>query len=89
MRRRSEGATGHRGGGGRSRSLAKKCFQRDNWRCTKCGLGQVDPDDPLVAHHVIPKEKGGPDELGNLTTLHTSCHREEHSGRVRRPAFNR
>ena len=33
----------------------------------------------LRAHHVVPREEGGPDALENLTTLCNPCHRRVHN----------
>jgi hypothetical protein len=36
----------------------------------------------LHAHHVIPRSRGGGDEIGNLITLCPGCHRSIESGNV-------
>lgn len=63
------------------RSLASACKDRDFRRCVHCGSTER-----LTAHHIIAREKGGPDELGNLVTLcmghHSSLERAIDSGDV-------
>lgn len=45
-------------------------FQRDNWKCIACGRSS---DDGIILHvdHIIPRSKGGQNELLNYQTL---CH---------------
>jgi len=45
-------------------------FQRDNWKCVACGRNASN-DVILHVDHIIPRSKGGKDELGNYQTL---CH---------------
>ena len=57
----------------RNNSLKKKCFERDNFTCQKCGLndktGKI-----LEAHHIILLVNDGKDGLDNLITLCKDCH---------------
>lgn len=51
------------------REIRSEVLQRDNRKCQVCGReysGQV--------HHVIPKSKGGTNDLSNLITLCGRCH---------------
>ena len=48
--------------------LAKAVFERDAYRCIRCG-SHVD----LTCDHTIPESKGGPTELGNLRTMCRTC----------------
>lgn len=47
-------------------------FQRDSWRCLSCGRTA---DDGIILHidHIMPRSKGGKDELGNYQTLCDIC----------------
>ncbi len=45
-------------------------FQRDNWKCVSCGRNAAH-DVILHVDHIIPRSKGGKDELQNYQTL---CH---------------
>ncbi|MCX7596799.1 MAG: HNH endonuclease [Fischerella sp.] len=51
------------------REIRSKVLQRDNRKCQVCGKeysGQV--------HHIIPKSKGGTNDLSNLILLCGRCH---------------
>jgi 5-methylcytosine-specific restriction endonuclease McrA len=52
--------------------LRAACFERDGFRCRRCGNG---PDQGAVlnADHILPRRKGGKDELANLQTLCRDC----------------
>ena len=47
-------------------------FKRDNWRCVACGKSA---DDNVILHidHIIPRSKGGKDEINNYQTLCETC----------------
>ncbi|OIP00735.1 MAG: hypothetical protein AUJ97_07710 [Bacteroidetes bacterium CG2_30_32_10] len=47
-------------------------FKRDNWRCVACGQSA---DDNVILHidHIIPRSKGGKDEINNYQTLCETC----------------
>ena len=51
-----------------SRTLAKRVFERDAYRCVICG-GHHD----LCCDHVIPEAKGGEATFENLQTLCRPC----------------
>jgi hypothetical protein len=51
---------------------ANKCKQRDERRCVLCGKKKN-----LIAHHVIPRAKGGNHSLQNLVTLCKRCHEDQ------------
>lgn len=44
--------------------LRPAVFQRDGWRCVRCGTERM-----LEAHHRLPRSLGGPDTMANLVTL--------------------
>ncbi|HQI46873.1 MAG TPA: HNH endonuclease, partial [Bacteroidales bacterium] len=47
-------------------------FKRDNWRCVACGQSA---DDNVILHidHILPRSKGGKDEINNYQTLCETC----------------
>lgn len=55
-------------------SIRKDVYWRDNYTCQSCGA----ENEELHAHHIIPKSKGGSDDMGNLVTLCKSCHESVH-----------
>ena len=48
-------------------------FKRDNFTCRYCGYKT--PKVILEVDHVIPRSKGGPDEINNLVTSCWECNR--------------
>lgn len=58
--------------------LRQKALVRDNLTCKECGfVGKLNNGvygNPLVAHHILPRSKGGKDELSNLETMCRKCH---------------
>lgn len=63
-------------------NLSLTVKERDAFKCTNCGADK-DTALQLHAHHIIPKGKGGKDELNNLTTLCIECHAKAHDGTVK------
>ncbi len=59
-------------------SLRERVLTRDGGRCVHCGR----PFD-LHAHHIHPREAGGPDTESNLVTLCRGCHGLLHDGGLR------
>lgn len=57
------------------KGLSGEARRRDNYRCTKCSK----TTGRLIAHHIKPLGHGGKNELDNLTTLCSSCHRIAHA----------
>jgi hypothetical protein len=47
-------------------------LERDNYICQYCGIG-VDGLNPLHIDHLIPRRKGGTDELDNLVACCQKC----------------
>lgn len=55
-------------------ALREAVFERDGYLCQWCLVpgGHLDP------HHILPRGRGGRDELTNLVSLHRQCHRYIH-----------
>ena len=52
----------------------RQAFDRDGWRCTRCGKSGA-----LEAHHIRELHRGGaPFDLGNLEAVCRACHVELH-----------
>jgi len=51
-------------------NIRTQVLKRDGYRCVNCGQTGTE----LHVHHIIPKSKGGTDELDNLVTLCVKCH---------------
>lgn len=49
-------------------------FKRDNWRCISCRVKAAE-DDTVILHvdHILPRSKGGRDEIDNYQTLCDKC----------------
>ncbi len=54
--------------------LRTACLRRDKFTCQGCAARRT----RLHAHHIVPRHCGGPDELDNLITLCTKCHKRIH-----------
>lgn len=80
-------------GAGVDSSMRSEVYRRAGGQCQADGLhhkdcpGQLPPLD-WSAHHVLPREKGGPDELANLIAVWcpgglglNGCHGRIHSNR--------
>lgn len=50
------------------RALRQAVFERDGFACTYCG-----DDRDLACDHIIPRSRGGRDEMENLTTACKPC----------------
>lgn len=54
--------------------LRFKCFQRDNFTCAYCGRSPIcDSSIELHIDHIVPKCKGGDEDIRNLTTACKEC----------------
>lgn len=49
-------------------------FQRDNYRCVKCGSNKLE----AVPHHIIFKSQGGTGHKSNGVTICLDCHKWAH-----------
>ena len=47
-------------------------FERDGWRCVSCGKS-ADDGAILEVDHILPRSKGGSDDISNLQTLCREC----------------
>lgn len=51
-------------------------FDRDGFRCRYCGISVIDNKDVLLEiDHIIPKSKGGTNNIDNLITSCSNCNR--------------
>jgi hypothetical protein len=53
--------------------LRSQILLRDGFRCQECGYYKH-----LEVHHIVPRSKGGTDDLKNLITLCQRCHGKKH-----------
>lgn len=53
--------------------LRKNAFNRDSHQCRNCGK-----ESNLEAHHIVPIEAGGTNDLSNIATLCRDCHLKAH-----------
>lgn len=71
-------------------TISYECFKRDKFTCQHCGktkeqLEQDRKAEPygidhiLNCHHIKPIKSGGNNQLDNLITLCSKCHKIEHS----------
>ncbi len=56
----------------------RRLFQRQNGVCPIC-LQHLENGEETHIHHVVPKKRGGTDDLVNLRLVHHNCHRQIHS----------
>ncbi len=59
----------------RDADLRLECIKRDRGVCQICKRPKVN----LIAHHIIPLNKGGEDNLNNLVTICKDCEKEYYS----------
>lgn len=57
-----------------SLELIKKILERDNFKCQKCGFEDRKGEN-LEIHHINPKIFNGLNEISNLSTLCSICHK--------------
>jgi RNA-directed DNA polymerase len=65
----------------RPQALADRLRQlayRQQGRCPVC-LQVLENGEALHVHHVLPKQRGGAEDLANLRLVHATCHRQIHS----------
>ena len=62
---------------GRSKRLLS-LYQKQAGCCPQCGR-KITKETAWHCHHLLPKVKGGSDNLANLVLLHPNCHRQVHA----------
>lgn len=67
-----------------SNSFKNKLMEKQKGLCPICGSDIIaaDWDEPLHVHHLIPRIKGGTNEIGNLMLLHEECHYNAHKSQL-------
>lgn len=71
-RPQSQSSAGKRQRGRALQRRRRQVFDRDGWRCRRCGhYGTVHT---LQADHIVPLAQGGRDTNGNMQTLCAACH---------------
>ena len=59
--------------------LMVACYRRDGWECQlRHTLAECECWGPLHPHHILPRGRGGRDELANLVTLCAAHHQWVH-----------
>jgi RNA-directed DNA polymerase len=61
----------------RHNKTKEKVANRQGYKCTVCGESLFN-DEPIDIHHIIPRSKGGKDEIRNLIWVHQYCHHKIH-----------
>lgn len=73
---KEKGTSAQRGYGSAWRKIRERVLKRDNYLCQEClRLGFYTPANQC--DHIIPKSKGGTDDLSNLQSLCYKCHKEK------------
>lgn len=47
-------------------------LELDNWACTICGFNQI--EEAIQISHIVPRSRGGTNDIGNLRSLCANCH---------------
>ncbi|WP_413467310.1 HNH endonuclease [Pleurocapsa sp. FMAR1] len=50
---------------------------KQKYKCSVCGQSLFN-DEALHLHHIIPRSKGGKDNINNLVLLHLFCDHKTH-----------
>ena len=71
-------------------SRRRDVYRRDNYTCQNCGAkGGSRGEAELHAHHVVPKRKGGSNDISNLTTVCVDCHKAIHEKNKKAPTASK
>lgn len=68
------------------KAARREVLLRDNYQCQMCGV--VVHGKRAHVDHIVPKSKGGSDEVSNLRTLCVSCHSKHEGWRAANAARN-
>lgn len=68
------------------KAARREVLLRDNYQCQMCGA--VVHGKRAHVDHIVPKAKGGSDEVSNLRTLCVSCHSKHEGWRSANAARN-
>ena len=68
------------------KAARREVLLRDNYQCQMCGV--VVHGKRAHVDHIVPKAKGGSDEVSNLRTLCVSCHSKHEGWRAANAARN-
>ncbi|BAY51406.1 reverse transcriptase [Thermostichus vulcanus NIES-2134] len=60
------------------RRIRRELWKKQGGICPVCG-GEIEQDMLTDIHHILPKHKGGSDDLDNLVLIHANCHKQVHS----------
>ncbi|BAC08171.1 group II intron reverse transcriptase/maturase [Thermosynechococcus vestitus] len=60
------------------RRTRRELWKKQGGICPVCG-GEIEQDMLTEIHHILPKHKGGTDDLDNLVLIHTNCHKQVHN----------
>ncbi|BAC07667.1 group II intron reverse transcriptase/maturase [Thermosynechococcus vestitus] len=60
------------------RRIRRELWKKQGGICPVCG-GEIEQDMLTEIHHILPKHKGGSDDLDNLVLIHANCHKQVHS----------
>jgi len=58
------------------RTLRAACVARDSGRCVTCGARG------FIADHIVPRKRGGADNLANLRLLCRRCDNQRHADKA-------
>lgn len=53
-------------------------WRKQNGQCKVC-MDNIDNGERVEVHHILPRKRGGKDNIDNLVMLHANCHRQIHS----------
>lgn len=61
--------------------VRRAVYERDDYTCQVCGVeGGADGEDVVLqADHIVPRSRGGEDDMENLRTLCRTCHQARHA----------